>query len=80
MDALIVNVAVVDPFTVTDAGFRLQVSPLGVVQVKATAALKPLIEPKLRVAVPLAPEVTVTVGLCTTIEKSLRGLESDSPN
>jgi hypothetical protein len=80
VDALMVSVAVVFPFTVSDAGFKLQVNPLGAVQASPTDALKPLIEPRLRTAVPVAPAVTLTTGVCTTIEKSVKGLLSDKPN
>jgi hypothetical protein len=75
-----VSVAVVFPFTVSDAGFKLQVNPLGAVQVNPTESLKPLIEPRFSTAVPVAPAVTVTTGVCATIEKSVKGLLSDKPN
>jgi hypothetical protein len=80
VDALMVSVAVVFPFTVTEVGFRVQLIPLGAVHVKATAALNPLMEPRFSVAVPVAPPATVTVGFCATMEKSVRGLLSDKPN
>ena len=74
------SVAVVFPFTVTEAGVRLQVNPVGAVHARPTAALKPLMEPRLSVAVPVAPEATVTVGVCVTMEKSARGLVSGRLN
>ena len=80
VDALIVSVAVVFPFTVTEVGFRVQLIPVGAVHASATAALKPLIEPRFSVAVPVAPAATVTVGFCASMEKSVRGLLSDRPN
>jgi hypothetical protein len=75
-----VSVAVVFPFTVTEVGFKVQLIPVGAVHAKATAALKPLMEPRLSVAVPVAPPATVTVGFCANMEKSVRGLASDRPN
>ena len=79
VDALMVSVAVVFPFTVSDAGFKLQVNPLGAVQANPTDALKPLIEPRFSIAVPVDPAVTVTTGDCVTMEKSANGLFSDKP-
>jgi len=80
MDALMVSVAVVFPFTVTEVGFRAQLIPVGAVHARATAALKPLMEPRFSVAVPVEPAATVTFGFCASIEKSDRGFESDKPN
>jgi hypothetical protein len=80
VDASIVSAAVVFPFTMTEVGFRLQVKPLGAVHARPTELLKPLIEPRLSVAVPVAPEVTVTTGVCATMEKSAKGLLSDKLN
>lgn len=77
VDATMVSVAVVFPLTVTEVGFRLQVNPLGPAHARPTDALKPLIEPRFRVAVPVAPAAMVTTGVCASIEKSDRGLESD---
>lgn len=78
VEALMVSVAVVFPLTVTDVGLRLQVTPVGAVHARPTEALKPLMEPRLNVAVPVAPAATVTVGVCTTMEKSEAGLVSDN--
>jgi hypothetical protein len=80
LDATMLSVAVVFPFTMTDAGFRLQVIPVGAVHVSATAALKPLIEPRFSVAVPVAPAATVTVGVWANMEKSTKGLVSGKLN
>jgi hypothetical protein len=80
LDATMLSVAVVFPLTVTDAGFRLQVNPVGAVHVSATAALKPLIEPRFSVAVPVAPEAMVTVGVWANMEKSAKGLVSGKLN
>ena len=77
VDATMVSVAVVFPLTVTEVGFRLQVNPLGPAHARPTDALKPLIEPRFRVAVPVAPAAMVTTGVCATKEKSERGLDSD---
>ena len=77
---MMVSVAVVFPLTVTEVGFRMQLIPVGAVHVKATAALKPLMEPRFSVAVPVEPAVTVTFGFCASMEKSVRGLLSDKPN
>ena len=79
VDALMVSVAVVFPFTVSEAGFRLQAKPLGAVQASPTDALKPLIEPRFSIAVPVDPAVTVTTGDCVTMEKSAKGLFNDKP-
>ena len=76
--ALIVIVAVVFPLTVIDPGFNVQLNPVGALHVKATDELNPLIAPRASVAVPLAPEATVTVGVCATREKSDKGLLSDT--
>ena len=80
VDALMVSAAVVFPFTVTEAGFRLQLIPVGAVHANATTALKPLMEPKCSVAVPVEPAATLTLGFSANMEKSLRGFESDRPN
>jgi hypothetical protein len=77
-EATMLNVAVVFPFTVTDAGFRLHVIPLGAAQVRATELLNPLIEPRPSVSVPVAPAAIVTVGVCAIIEKSDRGFDRDN--
>ena len=78
--ALMVSVAVVFPFTVTEVGFRVQLIPVGAVHANATAALKPLMEPRFNVAVPVEPDATVTFGFCANMEKSVRGFESDRTN
>ena len=77
VEATMVSVAVVFPLTATEVGFRLQVNPIGPVHARATAELKPLIEPRFSVAVPVAPAARVTTGVCATMEKSARGLASD---
>ncbi len=76
-EATMVSVAVVFPLTVTEVGFRLQVNPLGPAHARPTAALKPLIEPRFRVAVAVAPAARLTTGVCASMEKSARGLLSD---
>ncbi len=73
-----VSVAVTFPFTVTEVGLRLQVIPVGPLQARPTEALKPLMEPRFSVDVPVAPEATVTTGVSATMEKSDRGLESET--
>jgi hypothetical protein len=77
VDATMVSVAVVFPLTVTEVGLRLQVKLVGPVHARPTEALKPLIEPRFNVAVPVALAATVTTGVCATKEKSERGLDSD---
>jgi hypothetical protein len=77
VEATMVSVAMVLPLTVTEVGFRLQVMLVGPVHARPTEALKPLIEPRFSVAVPVALAATVTTGVCATREKSARGLESD---
>ena len=72
------SVAVVFPFTVTEVGLRLQVNPVGPLQARPTEALKPLMEPRFSVAVPVAPEATLTTGVSATMEKSDRGLERET--
>ena len=78
--AWMVSVAVVFPFTVIEVGFRVQLIPAGAVHANATAALKPLMEPRFNVAVPVEPDATVTFGFCANMEKSVRGFESDRTN
>ena len=71
-----VSVAVVFPFTVTEVGFRVQLIPVGAVHAP-TAALKPLMEPRFNVAVPVEPDATVTFGFCANMGKVGQRIRDD---